>query len=344
VTSCVRGGDERGRMGGSGFPDRRARMPSDRDDVCPYRGSSCVCTRRAAVTSGSAQLHIACVTVTAKDVAGRASHVGCEERTGGNEPTRVELVEIDRTSDRPVYKQVADALRAAIRSGELADGQLLASETELMDRYGVSRNSARNAVALLRVEGLVVTEHGRGTFVRAHRPMRRLSSSRYAKAKRQAPLHAEAAEQDGNAEQRLLGVDVVDPPEEVADRLGLLADGKAVVRRDLLWVGGDPVQLAHRYFPLDVAQGKRIERDENIPGGVHAELEQELGYELDRFVEELTFRMPTPEEARKLRMGAGVPVVRVLRTLYDISGRVLEVSDCVLAGDRHELVYETSAG
>ncbi|MGH3923185.1 MAG: GntR family transcriptional regulator, partial [Pseudonocardiaceae bacterium] len=59
-------------------------------------------------------------------------------------------MDIDRTSDRPVYKQVADALRAAIRSGELADGAPLASEIELMDRYGVSRNSVRNAVAVLR--------------------------------------------------------------------------------------------------------------------------------------------------------------------------------------------------
>jgi GntR family transcriptional regulator len=253
-------------------------------------------------------------------------------------------VDIDRTSDRPVYKQVADALRAAIRTGELADGQPLASETELMQRYGVSRNSARNAVALLRLEGLVVTEHGRGTYVRAHRPMRRLNSSRYSKTNRQAALHTETAEQDANREQQLLGVDVVHPPEEIADRLGLSTDEKALVRRDLLWLGGEPVQLAHRYIPLDVAQGTRLERDKKIPGSVHAELEQELGYELDRFVEELTFRMPTPEEARQLRMGAGIPVVRLLRTLYDTSKRALEVSDLVLAGDQHVLVYETSAG
>lgn len=256
-------------------------------------------------------------------------------------------MDIDRTSDRPVYKQVADTLRAAIRGGELTDGAPLASETELMERYGVSRNSVRNAVAVLRVEGLVVTEHGRGTFVRAHRPLRRLSSSRYSQAKRaarRAPLHAEAAEQGSRADQQLLGVEVVDLLTEVADRLGLLANEKALVRRHLLSVGGEPVQLADSYFPLSIAQGTRIERDEKIPGGVHAELEQELGYELDRFVEELTFRMPTPEEARQLRMGAGVPVVRLLRTLYDTAGRALEVSDFVLAGDRHVLVYEVSAG
>jgi GntR family transcriptional regulator len=252
-------------------------------------------------------------------------------------------VDIDRTSDRPVYKQVADALRTAIRSGELADGALLASETELMHRYGVSRNSVRNAVALLRVEGLVVTEHGRGTFVRAHRPVRLLSSSRYSKSKRQGRV-LQAEDEQGQSVQQLLGVEVIDPPTEVADRLKVLPNEKALVRRHLLFLDSEPAQLADSYFPLSIAQGTRIERNEEIPGGVQAELEQNLGYELDRFVEELTFRMPTPEEARQLRMGAGIPVVRLLRTLYDTSGRVLEVSHFVLAGDRHVLVYEVSAG
>jgi DNA-binding GntR family transcriptional regulator len=53
--------------------------------------------------------------------------------------------------------------------------------------------------------------------------------------------------------------------------------------------------------------------------------------------------MPSPEEARRLGIGAGVPVVRLLRTLYDPSGRALEVSDLLLAGDRRVLVYEVAA-
>ncbi|MGH8904253.1 MAG: GntR family transcriptional regulator, partial [Egibacteraceae bacterium] len=45
---------------------------------------------------------------------------------------------VDRGSDRPVYRQVADALRTAIRTGELVTEQRLPSETELIHRYGVS--------------------------------------------------------------------------------------------------------------------------------------------------------------------------------------------------------------
>jgi GntR family transcriptional regulator len=46
---------------------------------------------------------------------------------------------VDRRSDRPVYRQVADVLRTAIRAGELVTGQQLPSEAELINRYGVSR-------------------------------------------------------------------------------------------------------------------------------------------------------------------------------------------------------------
>ncbi|MGH8896402.1 MAG: GntR family transcriptional regulator [Egibacteraceae bacterium] len=230
---------------------------------------------------------------------------------------------VDRGSDRPVYRQVADVLRAAIRTGELVAGQSLPPETELMQRYGVSRNSVRTAVGLLRVEGLVVTVQGRGSFVRARRPLRRLGSSRHLQA-----------DEGGGADDRLLGVEVTDPPAEVAERLGLVPDELVLVRRHLLSGGGEPAGLAHRYFPLRVAQ-PTVGQAERIARAAPAEAE--------RVVEELTLRMPSPDEARQLGISGGVPVVRLLRTSYDASAGVVEVAELVLAGDRHVLVYEVPA-
>jgi GntR family transcriptional regulator len=50
--------------------------------------------------------------------------------------------------------------------------------------------------------------------------------------------------------------------------------------------------------------------------------------------------MPTPEEARGLGLPQGVPVFRVLRTVYDAQSQPLEVHDSVAAADRHEFRYE----
>jgi GntR family transcriptional regulator len=74
--------------------------------------------------------------------------------------------DVDPTADRPVYKQVADALRTDITTGEYRPGRMLPSETHLCQEFGVGLNTIRSALAVLRGEGLVVTEPGRGTRVR----------------------------------------------------------------------------------------------------------------------------------------------------------------------------------
>ncbi|MFI2708916.1 GntR family transcriptional regulator [Micromonospora sp. NPDC018662] len=77
---------------------------------------------------------------------------------------------IDPSADRAVFRQLADLLRDRITSGDLAPGASLPSELRLAQEYGLSRTSVRQAVALLRSEGLVIVEPPRGTFVRAVEP------------------------------------------------------------------------------------------------------------------------------------------------------------------------------
>ena len=55
--------------------------------------------------------------------------------------------EIDRWDPEPVYAQLADILRGQIERGELVPRQPLPSETYLVQHYGVSRGTARRAVA-----------------------------------------------------------------------------------------------------------------------------------------------------------------------------------------------------
>ena len=64
-----------------------------------------------------------------------------------------------------VYVQVADHIAARIESGELAPGSRLPAERELATVYGVAYDTVRRANELLRERGLIVTVHGRGTFV-----------------------------------------------------------------------------------------------------------------------------------------------------------------------------------
>jgi DNA-binding GntR family transcriptional regulator len=73
---------------------------------------------------------------------------------------------VDPLDPTPLYVQVADAVAARIKAGELKPGQPIPSEKTLQQDYGVARGTVRQAVAVLRDRGLVITVPQRGTFVK----------------------------------------------------------------------------------------------------------------------------------------------------------------------------------
>ncbi|HEX5540779.1 MAG TPA: GntR family transcriptional regulator [Micromonospora sp.] len=73
---------------------------------------------------------------------------------------------IDPKADRAAFRQLADLLRDRILSGDLPPGAPLPSELRLVQEYGLSRTTVRQAMAILRSEGLVLVQPPRGTFVR----------------------------------------------------------------------------------------------------------------------------------------------------------------------------------
>ncbi|MEU5533579.1 UTRA domain-containing protein [Streptomyces sp. NPDC020362] len=76
------------------------------------------------------------------------------------------------------------------------------------------------------------------------------------------------------------------------------------------------------------------------PGGTAHQLST-VGVEIDRVEERFTAREPTPQEVRELGLPAGAAVILLRKTSYDTGGRVVDVSDVVLPGDRTELLFTT---
>ena len=80
---------------------------------------------------------------------------------------------LERDSPVPLYQQLADHLRRDIAEGRLPAGVAFPSERKLMARYQVTRTTVRSAIGLLKQEGMVVAEHGAGSFVRDPKADRR---------------------------------------------------------------------------------------------------------------------------------------------------------------------------
>jgi GntR family transcriptional regulator, transcriptional repressor for pyruvate dehydrogenase complex len=81
-----------------------------------------------------------------------------------------------RGGAREVPQRVADELRALIVSGELSEGESLGREPDLVERFGVSRPSLREALRILEAEGLITVERGVRGGVVAHEPDKRMTA------------------------------------------------------------------------------------------------------------------------------------------------------------------------
>lgn len=257
--------------------------------------------------------------------------------------------EIDPTSDRPVYKQIADWLRLLIDDGYLMPGDKLPSETALMRRFGKTRTTVRRAFDTLITEGRVRSQRGVGVFVRevvredalVRQPYDRLARHHYADEGRSAMyIDALSFNPQAAVQQDRVRLDEVAAPERVAVRLEVEQGTTVFRRRRRIKVDGTPTQLTDAYLPLELAVGHL--REENTgDGGTQARIE-ELGYHLTHFVENLYVRMPTPYEAHALRLESGVPVVDLIQTSH-AGEKPVEVFTAVIAGDRYVFKYGVDA-
>lgn len=71
---------------------------------------------------------------------------------------------------RPAYLQIVDELSEAIRAGSLAPGTALPSIAQLGEQFDVSASVVKAAISVLRTQGLVIGQQGKGVFVSAQTP------------------------------------------------------------------------------------------------------------------------------------------------------------------------------
>ncbi|MFC1402599.1 MULTISPECIES: GntR family transcriptional regulator [Streptacidiphilus] len=243
----------------------------------------------------------------------------------------------------PPYRQIADDLRRRILDGDLPPGAVVPSENALVEQYGVAAETARRALAVLAAEGLTEARRGSGTRVRSFRPILRQAGKRL------------AAEQWGSGrsiwqadlDQRPMTVDRATVAEQpcparIAESLGL-EEGAAVWVRDRRYlVEGVPVMLATSYLPAGLVAGSAITRPDSGPGGTYARL-AELGWAPVAFREQVRARMPLPEEAEALQLGAGSPVVLIVRFAFARDGVPVEVNEMTLDASRYLMEWEFPA-
>lgn len=152
---------------------------------------------------------------------------------------------IDRDGDVPLGAQLAGRIRTAVESGRLGPGDRLPSVRELAEAAGVNVNTARTVYARLESEGVVRSEHGRGTFVATGTPTG------------EAAVRRDLRRQIAQLEAALVRLP---PPPEPAEpgqptRAALLSTADLAAIRD---------RLLERLDELDVQRAKVMQRLEEL--------------------------------------------------------------------------------
>ncbi|RPF33619.1 GntR family transcriptional regulator [Streptomyces sp. TLI_185] len=244
---------------------------------------------------------------------------------------------------QPKYQRIADALRNAIQAGEYGPGDRLPGENDLMATYDVARMTARQALSVLQNEGIAEARKGAGVFVRTFRPLRRRGIQRLA----QEQWGSGRSIWSADVEDRTLVVDQVEVSEvPAADRIAAVLDiesqAPVCVRSRRFILDDKPVLLATSYLPADLVAGSAITQVDTGPGGTYARL-AELGYKPVHFREEIRCRMPSSDEAERLGLSMGTPVILVCRTAYADDGRAVEVNEMTLDSASYVLEYDFDA-
>ncbi|KAB8171117.1 GntR family transcriptional regulator [Streptomyces sp. 3MP-14] len=254
------------------------------------------------------------------------------------------------------YEEIADDLRRQIQAGKWQPGERLPSEEELRRTYDRGVPTIRQALAELETEGLIDKRHGKGTFVRVPRRKVLRTNERHQWEKDRARQAEEVRAQTGVTEHDT-GLTVndlvfnarfyeVEAGEELAEAFGVPVGTALVERvyRTRYAREPAPFNLTHSYLVRDLVAGNPDLLDETKepwPGGTQNQLHT-VGIELDRIVEEvIAARPPTHEEARELGMSPGMAIIHLRKTCIDTDGRVVELSDITLPGDRTRMKFVT---
>ncbi|MDO5513333.1 GntR family transcriptional regulator [Corynebacterium sp.] len=214
------------------------------------------------------------------------------------------------------YQKIASHIREAIDDGRLQTGDELPSEAELCAQFGSSRGPVRQAMMMLRTEGLISTGRGRRSTVLAR------SSNCSFDTSLSITSWLEAHGHTPGQQTLLLARQPAD--NDAATHLRLEAGAHLIVLRRLRTANDMPVAIETTYFPVDI--GRHVLDFDTDNGSVYKHL-LARNVTVDNLAQFVSATVAEQEQAELLNIAVGDPLLRLRMTTSDQYGQLISYAD-----------------
>jgi GntR family transcriptional regulator len=227
---------------------------------------------------------------------------------------------------RPLYRQVYDFLVKEIAEGSWQAGEALPSEQALADRLHVSQGTVRKALEVLGVEKLIERRQGKGTYVAENTQERSLF--RFFRLSK--PGGARCVPTSSGETLRRRAAKSME-----AQKLKLAPHAQVIEVNRLRLIEGDPVVIEKIVLPI--ALFPDLEQHAPLPNALYSLYQSQYGLNIVSTEEELRADSVRKDEAKRLDLEAGAPILHIERIAIALNGTHVEwrVSRC----DTRRLVY-----
>jgi DNA-binding GntR family transcriptional regulator len=237
---------------------------------------------------------------------------------------------INRTSKLPLYQQLYEVLRSSILHGEWKPGDLIPSESELTERYQVSRITVRQVLDMLAKEGLIYRERGRGTFV-AHPTVDQVLV-------RIVSFTEDMQQRGFEPSTRVLSASLVPAPTDIAAQLQIEPDTELVRLERLRLADGEPMSVEESYLIHRFCPGLLERNYTTMP--LREALEKNYGIHWSRATQVIRAISASRDLAGKLSIRANAAVLFIERVSYSQQNTPIEFLRLYNRGDRYALQNE----
>ncbi|MBC5648534.1 GntR family transcriptional regulator [Christensenella tenuis] len=238
---------------------------------------------------------------------------------------------IDKNIPVPMYYQLKTIILEAIRDERFKPGDVIPTEAEFSEMFGISRTTIRQAIGELVMEGYLYRVKSKGTFVAQPKVQQAFIS-------RIQASHELVREQNMVPTTRVLMLAMERASREAAAALQMKEHAQAVKLVRLRYVDEEPILISESYLPLPLCKAALETDMEHC--GLYEFLDKAAETQAVRSVRSLTAIAAGKYEADMMRIERGAPVQMTKSISYNAQGVPVEFTVSKFRGDRNEFVVE----